>query len=98
MHSAKILAIVAALISVPGQSQTTESTSGPKVPMLAFKLLIRSKQPFFAPGKPLELEVACVSAPEIASPEWQERWSNACSNAKLEVEEARTGGFWGGVG
>jgi hypothetical protein len=66
--------------------------------MLAFKLLIRSTQPYFAPGEPLKLEVACVSVPEIASAEWQERWNNACSNAKLEVEEARLGGYWGGVG
>lgn len=66
--------------------------------MLAFKLLIRSTQPFFAHGEPLKLEVACVSVPEIASADWQERWNNACSNVKLEIQEARLGGYWGGVG
>ena len=53
--------------------------------MLAFKLLIWSTQPFFAPSEPLRLEVACVSIPEIASAEWQERWSAACSDVELEI-------------
>jgi hypothetical protein len=66
--------------------------------MLAFKLLIRSTQPFFGLGEPLKLEVACVSVPEIASSDWQERWNNACSEVKLKIEEARLGGYWGGVG
>jgi hypothetical protein len=98
MHWSKILVFIATFISLSGQAQTADPTSEPRVPMLAFKVLIRSTQPFFAPGEPLKLEVACVSVPEIASPEWQERWKNACTNAKLEIEEARLGGYWGGVG
>jgi hypothetical protein len=66
--------------------------------MLAFKLLVRPAQPFFTHGEPLELQVACVSVPRIASEEWQERWNEACSDVKVEIEEARLGEYWGGVG
>lgn len=93
-----VLAFLIALIGLSAHAQTGEASSEPMVPMLAFKLLIRSTRPFIAPGEPLRLEVACVSISERASAEWQERWENACSNVKLEIEEARLGGYWGGVG
>jgi hypothetical protein len=93
-----VLAFLIAFITLSARAQTVESSSEPRVPLLAFKLLIRSAQPFFSPGEPLKLEVACVSIPERASAEWQERWNNACSNVKLEIEEARFGGYWGGMG
>jgi hypothetical protein len=98
MSRRRVFAFIAVFISLSGHAQTADPVSKPKVPILAFKLLIRSTQPFFAPGEPLKLEVACVSVPDIASVDWQERWDNACSNVKLEIEEARLGGYWGGVG
>jgi hypothetical protein len=91
-------AFLIAFITLSAHAQTVELSSEPRVPLLAFKLLIRSAQPFFAPGEPLKLEVACVTLPERSSTEWQERWNNACSSVKLEIEEARLGGYWGGVG
>src|SRR5262245_62125618 len=96
MHWTRIFALVTAVMSVPGQAQTAEPASDPKVPMLAFKLLMRSTRPFVAPGEPLKLEVACVSLPGTEK-DWQERWNNACLNARLKIEEARLGGYWGGV-
>lgn len=91
-----LLSLLVGIISLRGHGQTAPPSA--HVPILAFKLLMRSTQPFFAPDEPLNLEVACVSIPEIASAEWQERWSNACANAKLEIEEARIGSYLGGVG
>ena len=98
MRWPNLLVYLTAFITLSAHAQTVEQSSEPRVPMLAFKLLVRSSQPFFAPGEPLKLEVACVTIPERASAEWQERWNNACSNIKLEIEEARLGGYWGGVG
>jgi hypothetical protein len=89
---------LAGVIGLSASAQTVEPPPESRVPMLAFKLLIRPAQTSFAPGQPLELQVACVSVPKIASEEWQERWNNACSDVKVEIEEARLGGYWGGVG
>ena len=91
----KIKFLVLFLTALPSQAQQSPP---PDMPSLAFKLLVRSTQPTFAPGSPLKLEVACVGIPKLASPEWQNRWDEACSNVKLEVEDARIGGYWGGVG
>jgi hypothetical protein len=90
--------LVVHFIGLSVHAQTVAQSSPDEAPVLAFKLLIRSTQPTFAPGEPLKLEVACVSVPTIASPVWQERWNQACVNVKLKVEEARVGGYWGGVG
>lgn len=85
-------------ISVLACAQTVQPASEQRVPILGFKLLMRSTQPSFSPGEALKLEVACVSIPEIASTEWQERWSNACLKVELGIEEARIGSHLGGVG
>jgi hypothetical protein len=92
------LMILMSLIALSAHAQSVEQHAEDPTPMLAFKLLIRSTQPTFSPGEPLKLEVACVSIPKLASPEWQERWNQACSSVKLETEEARIAGYWGGVG
>ena len=90
------LLILVFVIPLPGHAQTVGQPD--EAPILAFKLLIRSTQSTFSPGEPLKLEVACVSVPTIAPPKWQQLWNEACSNVKLKTEEARVGGYWGGVG
>jgi hypothetical protein len=90
------LMILMSLIALSAHGQSVEQHAEDPTPMLAFKLLIRSSQPTFAPGESLKLEVACVSVTTMASPERQQRWNQACSNIKLEAEEARVGSSWGG--
>jgi hypothetical protein len=90
--------ILISVSALSAHAQTVKQRAEDEPPMLAFKLLIRSTQPTISPGEPLTLEVACVSVLKIASPEWRERWNQACSSVKLKAEEARVGGYWGGVG
>lgn len=92
------LVFLTSMIAISAHAQIAYSPNDPGVPILAFKLLVRSTQPVFAPGEPLKLEVACASLPEIASAEWQQRWNGACANVKVEIEEARLGGYMHGVG
>ena len=91
----KIVLILSLSAALPIYAQEP-AEDGP--PLLAFKLLIRSTKPTFSPGEPLKLEVACVSVPTIAPPALQQQWDEACTDVKLETEEARVGGYWGGVG
>lgn len=77
-------------------AQSSDLESLPNAPIL--KVIIRPTQPFFAPREPLNIEVACVIVAGVASEVWKERWSRACSTAEVKVEEARFGGYWGGVG
>lgn len=91
----KIVLILSLFAALPTYAQEPPEDLPP---LLAFKLLLRSTKPTFSPGEPLKLEVACVSVPTIAPPELQQKWDEACSTVTLEIEEARGGGYWGGVG
>lgn len=85
------------LISLTGEAQTGAPAQDSPFLNLAFKLLIRSPKPFYAQGEDVKIDVACVSVVGMASPTWQARWDHACAGAKLEVDEARVGGYWGQV-
>jgi len=97
MRWRQVLLLLIIAVGLSGNAQTVEVPEEPQVNLLAFKVVMRSTKSFFAPGEPVKLEIACVSIPQIASPEWQNRWSNACSTASLHVEEGRLGEYLGFV-
>jgi len=85
-----------ALAGLAVHAQTRDVDQESEMPVLAFKLLLRARQPAYAPGNPITVEAACVSLPR-ASAQWQARWDDACAGLELEVSQARMGGYWGAM-